>query len=186
MLVALNLSMRLHVWLVFFHQIWKCKTREITLHSWSWCFFSFLWHPYGPKALSWCKASPADTEGTELKGAAVLLEQIHTGTSVRATAAAWQNPDMQLLSVIGQSQNLLQQVLQYRQETEVQWNFDANAVHNSANKIRCKTKLFTMFQRDFFFGLFFFLMSFPLFSYHIIFSLLSLKVVLRWQFSFPP
>lgn len=109
MLVALNLSMRLHVWLVFFHQIWKCKTREITLHSWSWCFFSFLWHPYGPKALSWCEASPADTEGTELKGAAVLLEQIHTGNSVRATAAAWQNPDMQLLSVIGQSQNLLQQ-----------------------------------------------------------------------------
>lgn len=43
-------------------------------------------------------APPADTEGAELKGAAVLLEQTHTGTSVRATAAAWQNPDMQLLS----------------------------------------------------------------------------------------
>lgn len=56
-------------------------------------------------------ASPADTEGAELKGTAVLLEQTHSGvgTSVRATAAAWQNPDMQLLLVREESQNLLQQ-----------------------------------------------------------------------------
>lgn len=54
-------------------------------------------------------ASPADTEGAKLKGTAVLLEQTHTGTSVRATVAAWQNPDMQLLSVTEESQNLLQQ-----------------------------------------------------------------------------
>lgn len=54
-------------------------------------------------------ASPADTEGAKLKGTAVPLEQAHTSTSVRATAAPWQNPDMQLLSVIGESQNLLQE-----------------------------------------------------------------------------
>lgn len=54
-------------------------------------------------------ASPADTEGAKLKGTAVLLEEAHTGTSVRPSAAAWQNPDMQLLSVIQESQNLFLQ-----------------------------------------------------------------------------
>lgn len=98
-------------------------------------------------------ASPADTEGAKLKGTAVLLEQTYTGTSVRATAAAWQNPDVQLLSVIEASQNLLQQGF-YSADKKLKCGETLMQVLLTTMEVKLGVEqnyLFIPFQRDFFF-----------------------------------
>lgn len=95
-----------------FHQIWKCKRREITLCSWSWCSFSFLWHPYGPKlGLSSCITShQADTWGsrTERYNRSLEAERYrhfcegHCSCLAKSRYAA-------SLTLVEESQKLLQQ-----------------------------------------------------------------------------
>lgn len=123
-------------------------------------------------------AFPADTEGAKLKGTAVLLEQKLTGTSVRATTAAWQNPDVQLLSVIEESQNLLQQ-----------------GFYSADRKLKCSETLMQVLlttmevklgvEQNYLHFFFIFLRVFSISLITFSFPLLSLKVVLRWLFPCP-
>lgn len=165
----------------FFHHIWKCKRREITLHCWSWCSFSFLYGPvwskgpfmmhgipsrhWGSKTERYSCSFGADTYRHFCKG--------HCSCLAKSRCAA-------SLSYRSISKLAPARVLQCRQETEVQWNFDASPAHYNGNKIRCGTKLFiyTVSERLFLVFLRVFHSSLITFS----FPLLSLKVVLGWLF----